>query len=125
MRLAMPIVAGSKVFKLLESLDYHEKAVLHEHQSFDDFIKNIRPKRLFAIETCGIKNYDEVNFIPGDTFIFGQETKGLPSWLLARLPKENILKIPMKPNIRSINLSNAVALITYEAWRQNQFSSFG
>ncbi|MEK6731164.1 MAG: tRNA (uridine(34)/cytosine(34)/5-carboxymethylaminomethyluridine(34)-2'-O)-methyltransferase TrmL [Pseudomonadota bacterium] len=106
-------------------LDYHEKAVLHEHQSFDDFIKNIRPKRLFAIETCGIKNYDEVNFIPGDTFIFGQETKGLPPWLLARLPKENILKIPMKPNIRSINLSNAVALITYEAWRQNQFSSFG
>ncbi len=105
-------------------LDYHEQAILHEHKSFDDFIENAKPQRLFAIETCGTKNYNEINFIPGDTLIFGQETKGLPAWLLEKLPQDNILKIPMKPNIRSINLSNSVAIVTYEAWRQNQFISF-
>ena len=102
-------------------LDYHEYSSIQEYQSFDEILKKITLSRLFAIETSGTTKYTDVNFSPNDSFIFGPETRGLPQWLLNRIPNKNILNIPMIPNIRSINLANSVAIVLYEAWRQNDF----
>ena len=102
-------------------LDYHEYSSIQEYQSFDEILKKITLSRLFVIETSGTTKYTDVNFSPNDSFIFGPETRGLPQWLLNRIPNKNILNIPMIPNIRSINLANSVAIVLYEAWRQNDF----
>jgi len=102
-------------------LDYHEYATLQIHDNFHAFIKAVQPERLFAIETCGTKYYTEVQFKPGDALMFGSETKGISESVLQQLPSDHILKIPMRENIRSINLSNSVAIALYEAWRQIDF----
>ncbi len=102
-------------------LDYHQYACVRKHENFDAFLENKRPKRLFAIETCGEKRYTDAQFKAGDALIFGSETRGLPKQLLSKIPKAQVLYIPMLPNIRSINLSNAVAIVAFEAWRQNDF----
>jgi len=104
-------------------LDYHQYTMPQTHQSFDAFLEIAKPKRIFAIETCGKKNYTEAIFKPDDAFLFGPETRGLPKRILNQIPKEQILNIPMLPNIRSINLSNTVAIVTYEAWRQLGFAA--
>jgi tRNA (cytidine/uridine-2'-O-)-methyltransferase len=103
-------------------LDYHEYAILEEHESFDAFTKDVQPPLIYAIETCGKRLYTQTQFEPKDALLFGSETRGLPQWLLQQFPKNQILRIPMRPNIRSINLSNAVSIVTYEAWRQNGFT---
>jgi tRNA (cytidine/uridine-2'-O-)-methyltransferase len=77
---------------------------------------------VFAITTKGQTNYHEVAFQPGDALLFGPETRGLPSHILDELPATMRLRIPMQPNSRSLNLSNAVAVVVYEAWRQHKFS---
>lgn len=102
-------------------LDYHELANLHEHANLDSFIREVAPARLFAVSTRGRRKYAEVVYQSGDTFLFGPETRGLPQALLDSLPSEQVLRIPMRPNNRSLNLSNAVAVIVYEAWRQLGF----
>ncbi len=103
-------------------LDYRDMACVYQHTDFDAFIKETAPARLFAVSTRGRHGYAEVQFQPGDGFLFGPETRGLPQALLAGLPPEQVLRIPMRPGNRSLNLSNAVAVIVYEAWRQLGFA---
>jgi tRNA (cytidine/uridine-2'-O-)-methyltransferase len=78
--------------------------------------------RLFSIETGGSRSYSEAQFKPNDALIFGPETRGLPARVLEQVPRERQLAIPMRAGNRSLNLSNAVALVVYEAWRQNGFT---
>jgi tRNA (cytidine/uridine-2'-O-)-methyltransferase len=103
-------------------LDYHEWATLREHGSFDEFIQSVEPGRLFALTTKGRRCYAQADFTPGDALVFGPETRGLPRTLLDSLPEPQRLYVPMRPDSRSLNLSNAVALVLYEAWRQNGFT---
>ena len=103
-------------------LDYHEMANVREHKNLDDFLQSVAPPRLFAVSTRGRTRYADVKFAAGDAFLFGPETRGLPQSLLDTLPPERVLRIPMRPDNRSLNLSNAVAVLVYEAWRENGFS---
>ena len=102
-------------------LDYHDLAHVTLHDSLDEFFSAVRPSRVFACSTKGSKTFSEVSYKPGDTFIFGPETRGLSESFLNSLPKESVIRIPMLKGSRSLNLSNAAAIIIYEAWRQNGF----
>lgn len=88
----------------------------------DAFMQAVAPQRLFAVSTRGKQRYTEVGFQAGDAFLFGPETRGLPQALLDSLPQERVLRLPMRPDNRSLNLSNAVAVLVFEAWRQNNFA---
>ncbi len=103
-------------------LDYHEFADVALYDSLDAFIKTVQPARLLACSTRGRQNYSEVSYLPGDALLFGPETRGLPDEVLDSLPAEQLLRIPMRPGNRSLNLSNAAAVIVYEAWRQAGFA---
>lgn len=103
-------------------LDYHEFASVREYASLDDFETAVRPARMMACSTRGRQGYAEMAFQPGDALLFGPETRGLPQAVLDALPPEQLLRIPMHPGNRSLNLSNAVAVILYEAWRQQGFA---
>ena len=103
-------------------LDYREMVRVHEHADLGSFLREIAPARWFAISTRGQRNYSTVQYQPGDALIFGPETRGLPQNLLDSLPPEQVLRIPMRPGNRSLNLSNAVAVLVYEAWRQWSFT---
>jgi tRNA (cytidine/uridine-2'-O-)-methyltransferase len=115
-------------FELTESrvkragLDYHEMANVHEHQDFDAFMQAVRPPRIYALSTRGTHRYTDVAFQPGDAFLFGPETRGLPQAMLDALPQDQVLRLPMRPDNRSLNLSNAVAVLVFEAWRQQGFA---
>ncbi|MES9853652.1 MAG: tRNA (uridine(34)/cytosine(34)/5-carboxymethylaminomethyluridine(34)-2'-O)-methyltransferase TrmL [Candidatus Thiodiazotropha sp. L084R] len=102
-------------------LDYHEWADVGEYSSLDEFLSQVAPKHLYACTTKGKRSYADVAYTPGDALLFGPESRGLPAQLLAELDPEQRIRIPMKPESRSLNLSNAVALILYEAWRQCEF----
>lgn len=102
-------------------LDYHDLACLQTHDSLEAFFTVIAPPRLFACSTKGTTGYADCAFRPGDAFVFGPESRGLPAAWLAGLPASQVLRIPMQPGSRSLNLSNAVAIVLYEAWRQNGF----
>ena len=104
-------------------LDYHDLASVKVHPSFDACRDALAGVRLFAVETGGRRCYSHIEYRAGDAFLFGSETRGLPQALLGRVGRESSLFIPMQPHCRSINLSNAVALIAYEAWRQIGFAS--
>jgi tRNA (cytidine/uridine-2'-O-)-methyltransferase len=106
-------------------LDYREWATLREHQSFAAFEAAERPARIFALSTHGHRPYAEVAYLPGDALVFGPETRGLGGEFLDRFPTGQRLFIPMMPDNRSLNLSNAVALVLYEAWRQNGYRGAG
>jgi len=103
-------------------LDYHEWASVSEYPSFSEMLKAISPNRLFACTTKGQTSYDCPDFMPGDAFIFGPESRGLPKEILDSLIESHRLYIPMVSESRSLNLSNAVALVLYEAWRKNAFT---
>jgi len=113
-------------------LDYHEYASLLTHDSLDDAIAEIArinrgeghaaPARVFALSTRNATRYDRVAFVPGDVFLFGPETRGLPDTILATIPDTQRLRLPMRPDNRSLNLSNAVAVTVFEAWRQHNFA---
>jgi len=103
-------------------LDYHEYASVRVHDSLQQCLDWIAPPRLFALTTKGSALYAEVAYAPGDTFLFGPESRGLPPEVLQALAPEQRLRVPMVPQARSINLSNAVALVLYEAWRQQGFA---
>ncbi|MBD3822298.1 MAG: tRNA (cytidine(34)-2'-O)-methyltransferase [Thiotrichales bacterium] len=103
-------------------LDYHELANLHEHESLEDCIRTVQPKRVFALTTKTTRYYTEPTFADEDAFLFGPESRGLPMDVITRLPEEQRLTIPMIPGGRSLNLANAVSVMAYEAWRQLGFS---
>ena len=102
-------------------LDYSEFANVKIHSSFDDYLDKAKPQRLFALSTHGKKNVYDTEFKKGDAFIFGPETRGLPKSLLLEMGEEFVLRIPMKPDNRSLNLSNTAAILVFEAWRQCGF----
>ncbi len=102
-------------------LDYHARAALREHNTLDDFITDVAPLRLWAFSRHATHRYDRAGFEPGDALLFGPETRGLPATVLERLAPEQRLRLPMRPGNRSLNLSNAVAVAVYEAWRQLDF----
>ncbi|KGQ20175.1 tRNA (cytidine(34)-2'-O)-methyltransferase [Lysobacter dokdonensis DS-58] len=99
-------------------LDYHEYAPLKVHESLADALAAIAPKRLFALSTRGRTRFDAPAYVEGDAFLFGPETRGLPEDVLSQVPEPHRLRLPMQPNNRSLNLSNAVAVVVFEAWRQ-------
>ena len=102
-------------------LDYREWTRVREHPSLDAFEADCAPRRTFAFTTRGETPYCDVAFREGDALLFGPETSGLPGTVLSRYPREHSLRIPMRPSSRSLNLSNAVAVACYEAWRQLSF----
>lgn len=103
-------------------LDYHEYANLQVHPDWIACQKALSDKRLFAMTTRASQSYADTQFQAGDVFVFGPETRGLPLWLLDGFPPGQRLRLPMLPERRSLNLSNAVAVVLYEAWRQQGFS---
>lgn len=103
-------------------LDYHEMATVREHADLAIFEQDVAPARLFAVSTRGTRRYTDVVYAPGDAFLFGPETRGLPQELLDAMPVSQVLRLPMRPDNRSLNLSNAVAVLVYEAWRQQGFA---
>jgi tRNA (cytidine/uridine-2'-O-)-methyltransferase len=103
-------------------LDYGELAELTVHASLAECRAALAGARLFSIETDGTRTYSAARFRAGDALLFGPETRGLPPAVLALVPRARQLAIPMRPDNRSLNLANAVALVVYEAWRQNGFS---
>ncbi len=107
-------------------LDYHERTISIVHPSFSEYLTNTTsnqsPARLFACSSKVRRCYATVCFMPKDAFLFGPETRGLPSEILVQVPSERQITIPMHTHNRSLNLANAVAVIVYEAWRQNEFA---
>jgi tRNA (cytidine/uridine-2'-O-)-methyltransferase len=103
-------------------LDYAQVAQLRVHADFPTCLKELNGARLFSIETAGTRVYSAAAFAPGDALLFGSETHGLSPPVLAQVSSERQLTIPMRAGNRSLNLANAVALVVYEAWRQNGFS---
>ena len=102
-------------------LDYHEYARVQVHDSLAAALAAIAPTRLFALSTRSAVRYDAPRFAEGDAFLFGSETRGLPREVLEAVPAAQRLRLPMRPDNRSINLSNAVAVVVFEAWRQQGF----
>jgi len=108
--------------KLLRAgLDYHEWADVHEHDSLNAFTDSIKPEKIYAVSTRGKTLYSEADYPNNVALLFGPETRGLPQSLLDKLPDSNVLRLPMLPDSRSLNLSNAAAIFVYEAWKQNNF----
>ena len=105
-------------------LDYHEYATLRRHAGWDAFVTGERPapERLFALTTRGTRPVHDVAFQPGDWLVFGAETRGLPLHVREQVPPTQQLRLPMRAGQRSLNLSNAVAVVVFEAWRQNGFA---
>ncbi len=107
-------------------LDYHEYAALQVHASLDAAMATITQHsqvapRMFALSTRGTMRHDTPRYTAGDVFLFGPETRGLPEDVLSHIPAALRLRLPMRPDNRSLNLSNAVAVVMFEAWRQHDF----
>jgi tRNA (cytidine/uridine-2'-O-)-methyltransferase len=102
-------------------LDYHEFAHVQVHPSYADLKQTLDGRRMFALSTRGTRNYTEAEFRVGDAFVFGAETRGLAPDLLEEFPAALRLRLPMLAGNRSVNLSNAVAVVVFEAWRQIGF----
>lgn len=103
-------------------LDYHEFAQVQLWPDLNHFLATTQPTRLFAFTTRGSHCYSEARFQPGDYLLFGPETRGLPQQLLDSLNADQRLRLPMRADSRSLNLSNSVAVAVYEAWRQQGFA---
>ena len=103
-------------------LDYHEMSRVREHPTLADCLAALGDARVFAVETTGSQRHDEARYQAGDAFLFGRETAGLPAEMVAGWPLERLIRLPMLPGNRSLNLSNAVAVVVFEAWRQLGFA---
>ena len=108
-------------------LDYHEYATVKVHRDLDATLTHLRDMhddalRVFAFSTRGSVRFDTPRYRTGDAFLFGPETRGLPDDVLDALPPEQRLRLPMRPDVRSLNLSNAVAVTVFEAWRQHGYA---
>ncbi|MBD8164825.1 tRNA (uridine(34)/cytosine(34)/5-carboxymethylaminomethyluridine(34)-2'-O)-methyltransferase TrmL [Erwinia persicina] len=99
-------------------LDYHEFTAIAHHDSYAAFTASEAPQRVFALTTKGTPAHSAVSYQAGDYLLFGPETRGLPAAILDALPAQQKIRIPMMPDSRSMNLSNAVSVVVYEAWRQ-------
>lgn len=102
-------------------LDYHEFAKLVVHEDFSACMTALAGRRIFTATTKGSQRYDLISYSADDVLLFGPETRGLPPDILAQFPNDRRLRLPMQPESRSMNLSNAVAVMVFEAWRQNGF----
>jgi tRNA (cytidine/uridine-2'-O-)-methyltransferase len=107
-------------------LDYHEYAAMQMHDDLDAALAAIAaangaPPRVFALSTRGTTRFDQATYRTGDAFLFGSETAGLPQAVLDAIPEPQRLRLPMRPGNRSLNLSNTVAVMVFEAWRQRGF----
>jgi tRNA (cytidine/uridine-2'-O-)-methyltransferase len=103
-------------------LDYHEYAAVQVHASWSAFREQCNGRRMFAFTTRGTRLFTDVRYAPDDVFVFGAETAGLPETVLNDFRDDHRLRLPMRPGNRSINLSNAVAVAVFEAWRQLGFT---
>jgi tRNA (cytidine/uridine-2'-O-)-methyltransferase len=103
-------------------LDYHELARMSVHRDWSACLEALKDRRMFAVTTRGGTSVFAAQFRPDDAFLFGQETAGLPETLLREFPDDRRIRLPMRPGNRSLNLSNAVAVVVYEAWRQLGFA---
>ena len=103
-------------------LDYREWTRIEEHDSFEDFIDTRSGGQIYCFTTRGSVPVDRVGYSAGDALLFGPETRGLPPALLAAAAVAQQVRIPMQPASRSLNLSNAVAIAVYEAWRQHHYT---
>lgn len=103
-------------------MDYRERATVRRHPSLDVWFSAVRPERTFALAKTGSVRYDRVGYRPGDALLFGSESVGLGEEVLADERLAAVVTIPMQAGIRSLNLANAVALVLYEAWRQQDFA---
>jgi len=103
-------------------LDYREFAEVQQHADFDAFMHAVSPVRWFGVSTRGASRYDLIDYRPGDALVFGPETRGLPQAMLDSLPAARRIRLPMRAGQRSLNLSNSVAVLVYEAWRQQGFA---
>jgi len=102
-------------------LDYHDLANVTRHANYQEFLKVVAGQRILACTTKGSRPHDQIKYQPGDVLLFGSETSGLPDAIRDNIASELRLRIPMCANSRSLNLSNAVAIVSYEAWRQQGF----
>jgi tRNA (cytidine/uridine-2'-O-)-methyltransferase len=102
-------------------LDYREFATVVTHKRLEDCLSSLGNAVVYALSTRGVTKHSAPDYAPGDAFLLGPETRGLPADLLQSFPEERRLRIPMRPESRSLNLSNAAAVIIYEAWRQQAF----
>lgn len=102
-------------------LDYHDLAKVFKYPNYMEFVTAMQDRRILACTTKGGQPYDKINYRPGDVLLFGSETSGLASEILHGIDEDQHIRIPMMPNNRSLNLSNAAAIISYEAWRQQGF----
>ncbi|NQW18243.1 MAG: tRNA (cytidine(34)-2'-O)-methyltransferase [Chloroflexi bacterium] len=103
------------------SLDYSHLADVVVHDSVESLFKSVDPERVFVTTTEGKTSYDKIEYQPDDTVVFGSESRGLPDDIISTFHPDRCIRIPMMPSNRSINLSNAVALVVYEMWRQHAF----
>ena len=104
------------------ALDYRDVAEVRIHDSFMDVISELKSSRIFATTASGNTRYDMVSYRDGDAILFGPERQGLPKRILEQIDAADHLAIPMVPGNRSLNVSNAAALVVYEMWRQNSFA---
>ena len=122
-------LVGTLGFKLEDKqlrragLDYREWARVERHPDWQSFINSTTAQRIFLLTTRASRNYADCQYLPGDALVFGPETRGLPQELLDEYGPDHCLRIPMQEGSRSINLSNTVAIVAYEAWRQQGFLS--
>ncbi len=103
-------------------LDYHDLASVQHHEHLQAFVEQVQPRRLLACSTRGQHCYTTLRFHPDDAILFGPETRGLPTSILENLPESQRIRLPMRPGNRSLNLANTVAIVLYEAWRQQDFA---
>ncbi|MBI3806679.1 MAG: tRNA (uridine(34)/cytosine(34)/5-carboxymethylaminomethyluridine(34)-2'-O)-methyltransferase TrmL [Nitrospirae bacterium] len=108
---------------LRAGLDYHEFATITVYESWADCAASVKDRRFFAVSTKGIQRYDLVDYAAGDVFVFGPESRGLPAEILEAVAEQQRIRVPMVPGNRSLNLSNTVAVVIYEAWRQLGFGT--
>ncbi len=108
---------------LRAGLDYHEFAAITVHDSWGECTERFKGRRVFAVSTKGMRRYDLNKYEAGDVFLFGPESRGLPREILSAAAEERRIRLPMAPGSRSLNLSNTVAVVVYEAWRQVGFET--
>jgi tRNA (cytidine/uridine-2'-O-)-methyltransferase len=104
-------------------LDYHEFATITVHDTWASCADRFKDRRLFAVSTKGVQRYDQIDYAQSDAFLFGPESRGLPAKILGSVCEQQRIRLPMVPGSRSLNLSNTVAVVIYEAWRQVEFGT--
>ena len=103
-------------------LDYHDLTSVVRHANYEQFLQAVQGCRILACTTKASLHYNEIEYASGDVLLFGSETSGLPDSVRQEIGPANCIRIPMQPSSRSLNLSNAVAILSYEAWRQHGFA---